>query len=277
MKNNVKNTIAGVLLTLIQTWAMAQISQEVAEELTRKSGTWAQLENTNLQVKAGMAQSPLRDQLGLREVERLEQLADDVFSTPKLRQSFIQALSRSLNELQSKESLRWYDSPTGKMITAIEEAASAAGADMNSMLGDGNETLNRASEKRRLLLSRLVTVTRSAEGLATMQINVAKGVVSGVYSALPAPAQASVDMDEFGKALALQRPQMVAAMRGFSLSMFAWMYKSVSDKDLDSYAKFLSSKSGAALSVALIYALDYALTDAAKAFGQGIPKPPSPI
>lgn len=215
--------------------------------------------------------------MGPKEVERLEQLADEVFSTPKLRQSFIQGLSQSLNTLQSKDSLRWYDSPTGKLITATEEAASAAGADMNAMLEDGNETLNKASEKRRVLLSRLVTVTRSAEGLATMQINVATGVVRGVYSALPAPAQASVDMDEFKNALALQRPQMVATMRGFSLSMFAWMYKSVSDKDLENYAKFLSSKSGTALSIALIDALDYALTDAAKAFGQGIPKPASPI
>lgn len=266
-----KNAIAGMVLALIQTLAIAQISPEVAEALTRKSGTWAQLADFNQHVKAGMMQSPDLSKLGRLEIERMVQVADDAFSSAKLREGFVRSLSQKLNDAQSKESLRWFDSPTGKLMTALEGASAADTVDTNSMLQDGNELLNKVSEKRRILLTRLVKLTRAAEWLASIQVNIAVGILQGASAA--GPAEAFRPLDELRSALESKRPQMVAAMSGVSLSLFARTYKTVSDKDLENYLKFLSSKSGTATGIAMIEALDDTLTNAARAFGQGIPIP----
>lgn len=270
-----KSCAAGTLLALLQAAAWAEISPATAQELMQKSGTWTQLADLNTQVKKGLSQSPHISKLSSEDLDRLEQAADVAFAATKLRVRYAKALAQKLDAAQAKDALRWYDSPTGKMITATEEAASSQSAESNDMLQEGNAILAKVSDRRRSQLARAVQLTHVAEGIVTMQVNIAMSIVAGAVRATP--HQPPVPLDELRSAFEAQRPQMVADMTGVNMSFFAWMYKSVSDKDLESYLKFLGSRSGTVLSVAMIDALNDALMDAGTELGEGIPKRPPPI
>lgn len=166
--------------------------------------------------------------------------------------------------------LKWYDSPTGKLMTGLEDATSANFDDTNKVMADGNQVLANASAKRQMLLNQITKAMRAVEALVTMQINTTVAVLRGVNHAMP--SQPNPSAAEMRKVFETQRPQMEASSMGFVLSMFALTYKSASDNALEQYVKFLSSKSGAALTITMNEALDFSLSEAAQKIGRGAPK-----
>ena len=238
----------------------------------RKSGIWAQLADVAAQVKTGMAQAAEGGKLAPEDVQRLDQIADDAFAPARLREAVLQVLAHDITVAQSVDALKWYDSPAGRQITAMEEAFSANFDDMNQVMTDGNKLLAAASAKRQSLLSETVRASRTAEAMAAMQISSTVAIMQGVANALPNPGMpAAADLR---KALEAQREQMVAANRGVALSMSALNYQAASDKVLAQYVKFLSSKSGAALTLSVEEALDKSLSAASQLLGSGIPQVP---
>ena len=270
MKTYMKMVLAGWILACVQTAAMAQIPSELAEALTRKSGTWAQLEDMKRHVKEGIAQAPQAGALGSGERARLERMADETFAADELRKSFVQALAQQLTPAQAQYAMRWFDSPLGKKFSALEEAASASAQDTNTVLEGGNALLAAMSDPRRNLLARLVKATRVAEGAAGIQVNMVLAITQGVANARE---DQSVDIPALRSALQSQRHLMVAALGGLMHSSFAWTYREVPDKELEGYLKFLETRSGQAVGMAMLVALDTSLTQAAIHFGKGIPKP----
>ena len=267
---SVRSALLCVGLFLVQGLALAQISPESAETLLRKSGAWAQLADMSRHVKAGMAQSPMRMQLPPSEIARLERLSDEAFEAGSVRAAAMQRLSVKMDNAHTREALRWFDSPTGRMITAVEEASTVATTDLNATLEEGNRILAAAPEARKVLLSRAVKVSRMAEGMAAMQINTAVGIFQGLAAALP--DQPMPPLDQLRAGLESQRATMVASMGGVGLALYANTYKSVSDKDLDLYVRFMASRAGSAYTLAMMEAIDHAMTTAFRTLGRNIPR-----
>lgn len=271
-------------LTTLRAWAClallflhglagAEVPAATAEALMHKSGVWAQLADVAPQAKAGIAQSAAGSRLDADGLRRLESLADDTFSPTRLRASFQQVLAARLTAAQVGDALKWFDSPTGKHITRLEEASSADAEDINQALSDGNQALATASSRRQSLLAQVVRVTRAAEGMVSMQINTTVGVLQGLASALP--DQPTPTAPQLRAMFEAQRPQMLATSTGVMLTLFARTYQPASDRALEQYVRFLSSKSGAALSAAMMDAMDEALATAAQRLGRGISEPPA--
>lgn len=253
----------------------AEVPATTAEALMRKSGVWAQLADVATQVKAGMVKSSEGTSLSPEDAQRLDQIADDAFSAARLRETVLQVLSRDITAAQGVDALKWFDSPAGRQITATEEAFSANFDDMNRVLTDGNMLLTQASAKRQSLLSQIVAASRTAESMAAMQISSTVAIMQGLSSAMPNPSPSALPpVAELRAALESQRPQMVAASRGVALSMSALSYQTVSDQFLAQYVKFLSSKSGTALTHSMEEALDKSLSNASQLLGSGMPKVP---
>ncbi|MEO7104794.1 MAG: hypothetical protein ABIZ09_00350 [Rhodoferax sp.] len=252
--------------------ATAEVPSATAEALMRKSGVWAQLADVATQVKAGMAKSAEGTSLTPEDSARLDQIADDAFSAARLRDTVMQVLSHDITAAQSVDALRWFDSAAGKQITALEEAFSANFEDMNQVMEDGNQLLAQTSTKRQSLLSQVVTTSRVAESMAGMQISSTLAIMQGLANALP--NSDAPPLSELRAALESQRAQMVAANRGVALSMLALNYQAASDKVLAQYIKFLSSKSGIALTLSMETALDKSLANASQLLGSGMPKVP---
>ena len=252
--------------------AGAEVPAATAEALMHKSGVWAQLGDLAVQVKAGIAQSAASGTMNADDVRRLDELAEEAFAASRLRDAFLQELSQHLTVAQSADALRWYNSPTGQLMTRLEETFSANFDDMQRVMANGNQALGSASARRHALLTQTVQATRAAEGMVAMQINTTLAVLQGVANVAPNPS--TPPAHELRRMLEAQRPQMLAQSMGVMLTLFALTYQSASDKALEQYVKFLSSKSGSALSVAMNDALDKSLSAAAQRLGSGIPKLP---
>lgn len=272
MTLKLRHAFIGLVLLGLHVLALAEVPGATAEALMRKSGIWSQLGDVAAQVKAGLAQSSPDGSLPREEIQRLERIAEDAFSASRLRDSVLQTLSRDVSAAQSVDALQWYDSPAGKQITAMEEAFSSSFDDLNRVMADGNQVLAKASAKRQSLLSQTVKASRAAEAMASMEINITVGVMQGLANAMPGSGRRSTA--ELRKGLEANRPQMVAANRGVALTMSALTYLPASDKVLEQYVRFLSSKSGTALSASMMDALDQSLSKAAQRLGSAIPRAP---
>jgi len=238
----------------------------------RKSGIWSQLGDMAAQVKAGMAQASQDGSLPPDELRRLEHIAEDAFAASRLRDSVLEALARDTTVAESADAFKWYDSPAGRQIAAMEEAFSTGFDNINRVMTDGNQVLAKASAKRQSLLTQTVKASHAAEAMATMEINITVGILQGLAHAMPRSAKVSVA--DMRKAFEAKRPQMVASNRGLALSMAALTYQPASDKVLEQYVRFLSSPSGAALSASMVDALDHSLSKAAQRLGSAIPRAP---
>jgi hypothetical protein len=272
MKTHLQRALVCLAFVGLHGLANAEVPAATAEALMRKSGVWAQLGDLAAQVKTGIAQSATSGTMTADDVKRLDELADEAFAAPRLRETFMQEVSQRVTVAQSADALKWYGSPTGQRMTRLEEASSASFDDMQRVMADGNKVLGSASAKRYALLTQVVQTTRSAEGMVAMQINTTLAILQGVANVVPnastPPAQ------ELRRMLEAKKPQMLAQSVGVVLTMFALTYQTASDKELEQYVKFLSSKSGNALSVAMNEALDKSLSGAAQRLGSGIPKVP---
>lgn len=272
MKLKLHHAWVGLVLICLHGLVAAQVPAARAEALMRKSGAWAQLADVAVQVKEAMSESTMGERLTPEDIEGLDQLVDDAFAPEQLRQTFLQALAQRITPAQAADALKWYESPTGRRIAGLEEASSADFDDLNQVMTEGNKALAKASAKRQALLAQTVQASRAAEGMVTLQINSTIAVMQGVANVLP--MEATPPAAEFRKLLEAQRPQMLASSTGVLLSMFALTYESASDMALQQYVKFLSSKSGVALSLAMMAALDQSLSNAARLLGSAIPQVP---
>jgi hypothetical protein len=248
--------------------AGAAVPGATAEALMQKSGVTAQLGDVAPQVLAGIHQSAAVDGMDRRELARLEELAQESFATARLQAQFAQVLAQRINPAQAAAAQKWYDSPTGARITALEVASSAQDDDPNQVLTEGNQALAQASGRRQALLTQLVKASLVAEAMVTLQINTTLGVVQGVASVSGEADGPS--LDGLRSRLEAQRQQMLAAGRGLALTLFARTYQSASDKALEQYLRFLDSPAGTALSQAMVEALDQTLSSAAQRLGRGL-------
>jgi hypothetical protein len=272
MTLKLRHAFTCLVLMGLHAWAAAEVPAATAEALMRKSGIWSQLGDVATQVKAGLAQSSQDGSLPPEEVQRLERVAEDAFAASRLRDSVLQTLSSDVTPAQSADALKWYDSPAGQQITAMEEAFSTGFDDINRVMTDGNKALAQASTKRQSLLSQTVKASRAAEAMATMEINITVGVLQGLSNAMPGAGKRSTA--DLRKGLEAKRSQMVAANRGVALTMSALTYQPANDKVLEQYVQFLSSKSGTELSTSMMHALDQSLSKAAQRLGSAIPRAP---
>ena len=272
MKLNIRRACICLALWGLQGLAAAEVPAATAEALMRKSGMWSQLADVATQVKAGMGQAPQSGSLPPEEIQRLERIVDDAFAASTLRESVLQTLTHDVTQEQSVDALKWFGSSEGKQIAAMEEAFSTNFDDMNRVMSDGNKALATASTKRHSLLSQTVKASKAGEAMATMEINVTVGILQGLASAMPHAGNGKTA--DLRKSFEAKRPQMVAANVGVALTMAALTYQSASDKTLEQYVKFLSSKSGAALTASMMDAMDQSLSNAAKRLGSAIPKIP---
>ena len=88
--NAIRSALFGVCLFLVQGLAFSQISVERAGTSICKSGAWVQLADKSWHVKAGMAQSPVKYQLPIADIARLERLADEAFDAAPVRARAVQ-------------------------------------------------------------------------------------------------------------------------------------------------------------------------------------------
>ncbi len=242
------NRMWGTALALlaVQGVAAAAIGPEAAQDLTRKSGLWVQLESLGVQVQAGMSDSMAKNpgQLSEAQQSRMLDCARTAYAADGLRSVAVDAVSGVLQPADVAPLTGWYDSALGHRISAMEEASAAQAVTPQERLQRGNEALSKASESRKASLNAILVETRSVEMMADTLIEMAYAVQQGMASLDPATTPAA--LSEIKANLASHRPQLLQHYAQISLPAYAFTYGGLADDDLKQYAEHLSSPSAKA-------------------------------
>lgn len=276
MQSKIIRFFAALALLAVSTWTQAQISAKDAERLLKVSGTWNQLGDLASQTKVSIRTAPNAGNLTPSALAELDKAVDVGFAPSLLRSTSGRVLMKGIRPAQLADALVWYDSPTGKLITSLEEAWSSRSKDYANLVAEGNAELEQSSPQRRELMTRIIQLTYTAEATASIQISSTIGAFEGMSAAASAASGMVVlskaDLEQMRMTMEKQKPQLVNMARGVMLSLFALMYQSLSDEELGQYAGFLSSPSGTAMSKVFVDALEQSLVVASKTFGRAVVK-----
>ena len=221
--------------------AVAAVGADVAQELTKKSGLWFQLDSLGPQVRAGMAATLAKNPGALTDAQKGRMLAcaQSSYAADGLRPPAVEAVAGTLQPADVAPLLAWYDSPLGRKISAVEESSATQEPDPRERLRRGADALSGASAARKAALQSILVETHSVEIMADTLIEMALAVQQGMASMDPAASGASAS--ELRANLASRRPQLVDHYTQISLPAYAFTYATLDDDELAQYAAHLGS------------------------------------
>ena len=230
-----------LVLLAAQGAAMAAIGHEVAQDLTKRSGLWVQLDSLGSQVRAGMSAAMAKNPGAQTEAQKARMLdcAQSAYAGDGLRAPAVDAVAGTLQPGDVAPLLAWYDSPLGRKISAVEESSASREADPQERLRRGAEALSGASEARKAALQAILTETHSVDIMADTLIEMALAVQQGMASLDPSASAASIA--ELKANLGSRRPQLIQHYAQISLPAYAFTYVGLADDELAKYADYLGT------------------------------------
>ena len=249
--------------------AQAEVPRATAEQVVRESGLAAQLQQMPQAVDSSLGETSRAMGLPPETAAGMRRAAQPVFQPQRLQRTVVLVVSRELDAARVQDALRWYRSPDGRRVGALENAAVAAqSADLQAWLAEGNRAYAAAPAARRELLAAAEQASRAAELTADLQIGTAVAMLQG-FTAV-APPQAAAGLRRSQQELLRQRPQTVAAARGLSLAAFTATYAPLSDAELGRYVDFLKSPAARHTHDVLLRAFGSAMSEAGEEFGHAL-------
>ncbi|WP_293370856.1 hypothetical protein [Nevskia sp.] len=257
----------GLVLAAGHAAAADRISAETAEAIIQKSGMAAQLDDFGPSMRAGITTNPeLAGKMTEEQLGSLIGAFESAYAPARLSAGINAELIRQLKPAVAKDALSWLESELGAKITALEDTATAIAIDPEKM-AEAQKLLERLPPRRAERYIALMKSTGADEAGAQIALNSALGVAYGAATTLGStPPQ----LDDLRKELEAGRPQMVEALGNVYIVLFASVYQSLPESELDQYLAFADSASGKAYHKAVSAALDAALGDAAKEVGRQI-------
>ena len=269
-------SVVRALVVLVVVWlsavpARAEVDARQAEQLMRQSGVWQQLASVAPQVQAGFMAQAAQGGSGLsaRELERARQVINDTFAPERLRAVGLAVVAKGLDPADVAALARWYASPTGQRITALEEAAATTQTDPRSVLQDGGTLLAQLPAARRQLMAQLVETTRAAQFMTQLTINTALAAHKGMAS-VPG-AQTGPSAEQLLAALEGQRPALLQNLTTFAMASFALAYAPLSSQELTAYISFLGTGAGRQFNDLGAQAFDAAMVDGTAEMARRLP------
>jgi len=233
-------TLALALLAA-ESAAVAAISAPAAEEFTRKSGLWVQMDSIGAQVRSGMSDALEKagDDVPAERKARMLDCAQAAFAGDAMRAIATDAVAGALNPEDVRPLQAWFDSPLGHKIAAEEESSARQVIEPQERVRRGGEALASASPARRIALQSILTETHSVDIMADTLIEMAFAVQQAMASLDPAVTPARVAA--IRQSMMARRPQLVDHYGQISLPAYAFTYARLSDDEIQHYAEHLAS------------------------------------
>ena len=257
-----------LVLATAQATAMAAVGPEVAQDLAKKSGLWAQLDSLGSQVRTGMsaamAKSPGKETAAQKA--RMLECAQSAYAADGLRTPAIDAVAGTLQPADVAPLKAWYDSPLGSKISAMEASSAAQSTEPQERLRRGAEALSGASEARKASLQAILTETHSVDIMADTLIEMALAVQQGMTSIDPAASGASIA--ELKANLGSRRPQLIQHYEQIALPAYAFTYAGLDDDELKKYADHLGTPAAGSFNDGSMRGVSRALTSGSVKLGR---------
>ena len=257
-----------LVLATAQAAAVAAVAPDVAQELAKKSGLWAQLDSLGTQVRTGMSAAMAKNpgKVTPEQKTRLLDCAQSAYAADGLRAPAIDAVAGTLQPSDVAPLKAWYDSPLGGKIAALEASSAAQLTDPQERLRRGAEALSGASEARKASLQAILTETRSVDIMADTLIEMALAVQQGMASVDPAASGASIA--ELKANLSVRRPQLIQHYAQIALPAYAFTYAGADDDELGKYADYLGTPAAKSFNDGSVRGVSRALTSGSMKLGR---------
>lgn len=249
----------------------AEIDAGSAENLLRKSGMWEQLAGIGPQAEAGMEEMLAQGGMAPAQAEkaRVTRVIREAFAPARLRSVSVRVVAAGTQAEHLPALRSWFDSPVGRAVVRLEEAASSATTDPQTMMEQGARLLRGMPAERRALLEQMLEDTDAAEAMVRITIGTALAAQRGAASVAPdAPGPSAAQLRA---ALEAQRPQMLKAFGAMMLASFAQIYEGLPTGELREYVTFIGSPAGTHFNDVAMDALEAALIDATAEMGRRLP------
>lgn len=231
----------GVLLAPLA-YAQSDETSATAHRLVVRSGLSVQLRGFTGQVEAGIQQN----QVGLDDkmVRVLMDAAKEAFRPEVLEEDMTGRVARKLTVGDMKIALAWLESDAGRRVTQAEELSSTSFDPASFQAYAEQVKAKPVAARRQKLIAELISATDAVKAAATSQESIALGVALGMDSLQPRERRIGESALR-GSLRQMMPPEKVQAVFAAQLpGLYAYTYRELSDKDLDSYVAFLKSVGG---------------------------------
>ena len=257
------------LFALFAGFAAAQTPVNVnrLDDLIVKSGMWKQIGQLEPMVQAGVDQAQVQaneNKLKDIELKALKKAIATAYAPTRMRADARNFLESELAEADQKQVLTWLDSATGKKINLLEEQSGEV-TDRKKRDQESSAYAATLPKNRSDRIQRFMQVVRASEAMASLIINNNLAIANGL--AMTAPVHELISLEALSKQLESQRPQLIASMDKRLLAEYAYIYRTVTDAEIDAYIAFAETPSGRKYHAAFIAAIERAMIEASLVVG----------
>jgi hypothetical protein len=246
-------------------------SEQRLDALMHKSGIWNQVVGLSAAIVGNVdkRRKESADKLTREQSERITIALGNAYSPEVLRSRIRASLAKRISAADVDAALRWLESDLGRKLTLLEEASTDASA--GSSRGPAAQRLySILSTDRRDRLERFARAKHSGERVAAM----VEGMTLASAEAFAAARGQDIPsvLDPLKRKFESDRPALVKRIYESTMLSDSYIFRTVSDSELDQYIQFLESPAGKRYDEALANALIGTLVASSGEAGRAIIK-----
>lgn len=256
-------------LTLVFAAGLVQAADKraLASEVMRVSGLEQQLGQTTRSINDSLKKA---EESGKATPEQREigAVMLEAFGTESILASVGKQLADQLNEGELQKVLSWYEGNPGQKLIRLENQL-ADPEKAKELVEFAKQTeQNPIPEARQSLYKKIDKATLTTETTVDMQLNSRVAMVKAMNKT--AKSEKKLTDAEINEKIESQRPKAMEFMQQINLIKFGYLFKDVSDSDVEAYAKFAESDVGRKYFKARSKALDAAMQEGSRKVGEAM-------
>jgi len=268
----VMRTVSGAMavfaLSMVARTCFAEgaASDRQIRTLMVKSGLEKQIEQIPLLLQHEMSQQRQKyKDLTQEEMDRIDGIARQAFDAVSMNENVRRYIESNLSERDVKAALDWLESPLGMKITKLEENSSTpeAHAEMERMapkLVEDNKGTARIAK-----IKELDDKTRATEASVNTVLNMQLAMITAVTAAMNVDNPPTYE--EVQDLVGRSRSQLQAVMEPVTQLQFLYVYRTLTDGEIDRYIRFAGSEPGRKYHSVTAKGINFAFIQAARKFG----------
>ncbi len=214
--------------------------QTLIEQIMEESGLNEMIEQMPAMAAMGFDQQQ-PPPLNRDKYEKFREIFLETFEAEKIRETILTHFNEQYDQERYSEFLALIRTPLIQKMMALEIAESTPQAQQD-MIRNGNIIMGQASQKRLDFARRLDEVTGATEMTLDTQIMVAGAMITNMNMIMP-PEQRLTDK-QVEQMLGQMRLQSRFPARQYTHLSFVYMYRSVSDEELEKYIQTYETEIG---------------------------------
>lgn len=256
-------------LTLVFAAGLAQAADKRAltSEVMRVSGLEQQLAQTTRSINDSLKKA---EESGKATPEQREigAVMLEAFGTESILATVGKQLADQLSEGELQKVLSWYEGNPGQKLIRLENqlADPEKAKDLVEFAKQAEQ--NPIPEARQTLYKKIDKATLTTQTTVDMQLNSRVAMVKAMNKT--AKSEKKLTDAEINEKIESQRPKAMEFMQQINLIKFGYLFKDVSDSDVEAYLKFAESDVGKKYFKARSKALDMAMQEGSRKVGEAM-------